>query len=42
MADIVFDYLRQHDGDDASLGIVALSAAQQEAIYHALDQSHEA
>ena len=38
VADIVFDYLRQHDGDEhPSLGIVALSAAQQDAIREALD-----
>lgn len=39
VADIIFEFLRQHDGEDhPSLGIVALSAAQQEAISDALDQ----
>lgn len=39
VADIIFDFLRQHDGEEhPSLGIVALSAAQQEAISDALDQ----
>jgi very-short-patch-repair endonuclease len=38
VADVVFDYLRQHPGDEhPSLGIVALSAAQQDAISEALD-----
>ncbi len=35
VADIVFDHLQQHE--DPSLGIVALSAAQQEAITEALE-----
>jgi very-short-patch-repair endonuclease len=38
VADIVFDYLRQHPGEEhPSLGIVALSAAQQDAIGEELD-----
>ena len=35
VADIVFDYLQKHE--DRSLGIVALSAAQQEAIFQTLE-----
>jgi very-short-patch-repair endonuclease len=38
VADIVFDYLGRHPGEEhPSLGIVALSAAQQDAIREALD-----
>ncbi len=36
VADIIFDYLRAHV-EDRSLGVVALSAAQQDAIMDALD-----